>query len=260
MAHAHTTHHGHIHHVPKATLFKVFGALVFLTLLTVAASRVHLGPLNVPVAIGIAVIKASLVVTFFMALKYDNKVNALVMMIGVIFVGVFLTFTLFDTAFRGDLSNVGAMTIADEQRMAAIATGEIEAPTGGHEANAETGEPATPGGHEAGAAAAMTEGAHAEAAPADTLDAVALLQTYMCTSCHAVDNPNVMVGPSLFDVGSRLTAEEIRQSILEPDAVIAENFPPGVMKGTLQASGFYDKVTPEELDAMVNYLAERKGE
>ncbi|GEM_PF-1902609 len=258
MAHAHTTHHGHIHHVPKETLFKVFGALVFLTLLTVAASRVHLGPFNVPVAIGIAAVKASLVVTFFMALKYDNKVNALVMMIGVIFVGVFLTFTLFDTAFRGDLSNVDPMTIAEEQRMAAIATGEIEAPTGGHGTAAETAEPATPGGHEAGAAT-MAAGAHAEAAPADTLDAAALLQTYMCTSCHAVDNPNVMVGPSLYDVGSRLTPEEIRQSILEPDAVVAKNFPPGVMKATLQASGFYDKVTPEELDAIVNYLAERKG-
>ncbi len=249
MAHAHTTHHGHIHHVSKETLYKVFGALVFLTILTVAVSRVHLGPLHVPMAIAIAVAKASLVVTYFMGLKYDNRVNALVMMVGVLFVVIFLTFTLFDTAFRGDLSNVDAMTIAEQERQAAILTGTLETPTGGHEA---------PGGHEAAAAAPMAEGEHAAAA--DSLDAVSLLQTYMCTSCHAIDNPNVMVGPSLYDVGSRLSEEEIRQSILEPDAVVAEGFPSGVMKATLQASGFYDRVKPEEIDAMVQYLAERKGE
>lgn len=105
------------HHVlPKATLFKVFGGLIVLTILTVAVAYVPLGPLNVPIAIAIAAAKATLVVLFFMALKYDNPVNALTFTIGMIMVVVFITFTLFDTAFRGDLGNVSSQTVEEIER------------------------------------------------------------------------------------------------------------------------------------------------
>lgn len=109
--------HGH-HIIPKKTLYKVFGALVLLTILTaLTAEFVDIGALNVPLAIAIAGSKAALVATFFMALKYDNKVNTLVFMLGLIFVGVFLIFTLFDTVFRGDLGNVGSETISQIERL-----------------------------------------------------------------------------------------------------------------------------------------------
>jgi cytochrome c oxidase subunit 4 len=105
------------HHVlPKDTLFKVFGGLIVLTILTVAVAYVPLGPLTVPVAIGIATAKATLVVLFFMALKYDNPVNALTFTIGIIMVVVFITFTMFDTAFRGDLGNVAPQTVQEIER------------------------------------------------------------------------------------------------------------------------------------------------
>lgn len=107
---------GHHHVLPKATLFKVFGGLIVLTIVTVAAAYVPLGPLNVPVAIVIAASKATLVVLFFMALKYDNPVNALTFTIGIIMVFVFITFTMFDTAFRGDLSNVAPQTVEEMER------------------------------------------------------------------------------------------------------------------------------------------------
>ena len=103
------------HIVPKSLLLKVFGALILLTIITVGAAYVPLGPLTVPVAIGIAVAKASLVVLFFMHLKYDNPVNALTFTIGTIFVVVFITITLLDTAFRGDLGNVNQRTIKQLQ-------------------------------------------------------------------------------------------------------------------------------------------------
>lgn len=106
---------GH-HIVPKTVLLQVFGGLIALTILTVGAAYVPLGPLNVPVAIGIAVAKASLVVLFFMHLKYDNPVNALTFTIGTIFVVVFVGITLMDTVFRGDLSNVNAQTIEAMQQ------------------------------------------------------------------------------------------------------------------------------------------------
>ncbi len=115
-----SSQHGH-HVIPKKVLFTVFGALVFLTILTaVTAEYVDIGALNVPLALAIAGSKAGLVVTFFMALKYDNKVNTLVFMFGGVFAVVFLTFTLFDTAFRGDLGNVGEQTISEIERREAV--------------------------------------------------------------------------------------------------------------------------------------------
>lgn len=109
-------HHGH-HIIPIRTLLMVFGALVFLTIVTVATAKgLDLGPLNVPLAIVIAVAKAALVVMFFMALKYDNRVNLLTFTVGTIFVLVFLIFTWFDTGFRGDLGNVDPRTIDDIER------------------------------------------------------------------------------------------------------------------------------------------------
>jgi cytochrome c oxidase subunit 4 len=115
------------HHVlPKDTLFKVFGGLIVLTVLTVAVAYVPLGPLSVPVAIGIATAKATLVVLFFMALKYDNPVNALTFTIGIIMVVVFITFTMFDTAFRGDLGNVAPQTVQEIERQQEEAQQEMD--------------------------------------------------------------------------------------------------------------------------------------
>jgi len=93
----------------------VFGALVFLTVFTVISSQWDLGAFDVPVAMAIALTKASLVVVIFMALKWDNKVNAAILAVGVLFVIVFITFILFDTEFRGDLSNTTEGTIMEQQ-------------------------------------------------------------------------------------------------------------------------------------------------
>ena len=110
--------HAHEHHIAsKKLLFSVFGGLVALTALTViTAEFVDIGSFNIVLALLIAGGKAALVVTFFMALKYDNRVNTLVFAMGTIFVVVFLSFTLFDTVFRGDLGNVDTMTAADRER------------------------------------------------------------------------------------------------------------------------------------------------
>ncbi len=63
---------GHI--VPIPVFNKVFGALVVLTVITVAASRVDFGELNTVIAIFIASIKAFLVAYFFMHLKFEKKI------------------------------------------------------------------------------------------------------------------------------------------------------------------------------------------
>ena len=69
------------HHVrtshPRATYFTVFGTLMVLTAVTVAAAFTNLGVLNFPVALGIAITKATLVILFFMHAKYSSKLTKL---------------------------------------------------------------------------------------------------------------------------------------------------------------------------------------
>lgn len=103
------------HIVPKSVLLRVFGALLVLTGITVGVAYIPLGPLEAPIAIGIATVKSALVVLFFMHLKYDNPVNSLTFTIGTIFVIVFVAITLLDTAFRGDLGNVSQRTVQEIQ-------------------------------------------------------------------------------------------------------------------------------------------------
>ena len=61
---------GHI--IPRKTYVTVLITLLFLTLITVAVSRVDFGVMNIVVALVIASIKAGIVGLFFMHLKYEH--------------------------------------------------------------------------------------------------------------------------------------------------------------------------------------------
>jgi cytochrome c oxidase subunit 4 len=100
--------------MPYKILYGVFGALIFFTILTVLTAAVDLGGFNVPLALAIAGAKATLVVMFFMALKYDTRVNILVFSIGLIFVVIFLGFTMLDTEFRGTFDKTRGTTVRQE--------------------------------------------------------------------------------------------------------------------------------------------------
>ena len=90
----------HIHAGSMKLYLGVFGALIFFTLVTVGISYVHLGPLNLVVAIAIATVKAALVVTFFMHLKDDKRFITLMLLGGVFFIGIFFAYTMMDTDRR----------------------------------------------------------------------------------------------------------------------------------------------------------------
>lgn len=91
------------HITPLKTYLIVGLALFFLTIVTVAVSYIDLGPLNLVVALSIASIKAILVALFFMHLWWDNKLYFLIFTIAILFLAVFIIFTLFDVMTRGDL-------------------------------------------------------------------------------------------------------------------------------------------------------------
>ena len=93
---------GHVS--PKGVYYTIFGALMVLTAVTVGVAFVNLGPLNFPVAISIAIIKATLVILFFMHVKYSSRLTKLIIGGGLFFLMVLFTLTLTDYLSRGWLT------------------------------------------------------------------------------------------------------------------------------------------------------------
>jgi cytochrome c oxidase subunit 4 len=87
-----------VHVVPLRVLTAVWVALLILTGLTTAVSYVDWGRANLLVAMTIATAKATLVVLFFMHLKYDHKFNALVLLTALLFITLFIALTLIDSS------------------------------------------------------------------------------------------------------------------------------------------------------------------
>ena len=67
-----------VHVVPVRIYFAVFGSLMVLTAITVAVAYLDLGPLNTIVALVIAVSKATLVILYFMHVRYSPSLTKLV--------------------------------------------------------------------------------------------------------------------------------------------------------------------------------------
>ena len=93
---------GHI--TPTPLLLTILTALLFLTWLTVGVSYIVMGDLNIVVAMGVATIKATLVGLYFMHLRWDRPFNAIILVGSLLFLGIFLGFTLLDTGeYQEDL-------------------------------------------------------------------------------------------------------------------------------------------------------------
>ncbi|HEX5432107.1 MAG TPA: cytochrome C oxidase subunit IV family protein [Bryobacteraceae bacterium] len=97
--HAHTEVH---EHGGTAIYTKTLIALLLLTGLTVLAASIDFGSGNTPIALAIATLKASLVVLFFMHLRWEKPVYSIIGMAGFIFLGIFLGFCLIDANSRVD--------------------------------------------------------------------------------------------------------------------------------------------------------------
>jgi cytochrome c oxidase subunit IV len=85
------------HHIVSPKVYVVIIlTLLALTTLTVAASYIEMGVLNPIVALGIAVIKAVLVVLFFMHVKYSTKLTKLTVGAGIFTFLILVGMTLAD--------------------------------------------------------------------------------------------------------------------------------------------------------------------
>ncbi len=99
---AHAQAHTHAKHPTGKTFFLVLVALLVLTAITVAAAGINFGSpaVNAVIALLIASVKGSLVALYFMHLRYDKPLNAVIFCAGLLFLALFLIFCYIDVGSR----------------------------------------------------------------------------------------------------------------------------------------------------------------
>jgi cytochrome c oxidase subunit 4 len=89
------------HIVEKKTYCSVFVALMVLLAATVSISYVHLGRLNVFAALTIAAIKATLIILYFMHVRYSSRLLWIFVGVGFFWLGILFALTFSDVLTRG---------------------------------------------------------------------------------------------------------------------------------------------------------------
>ena len=103
------------HISPVSSYLTVFGTLMVLTTVTVAAAFTNLGSLNFPIAIAIAITKATVVVLFFMHVKYSSKLTKFVVASCLFFLACLFGLTFTDYLSRGWFTSPRGTTMAGTQ-------------------------------------------------------------------------------------------------------------------------------------------------
>jgi cytochrome c oxidase subunit 4 len=91
----------HVHVSPVRNYIGIFLALMVFTALTAWVAFQDLGALNDIVALSIAVTKMTLVVLFFMHVKYSSRLTKIVVVSGFLWLLILLAFTFADYKTRG---------------------------------------------------------------------------------------------------------------------------------------------------------------
>ena len=108
------------HLVPVRILLATGLGLLVLTVITVVAAQFDFGAANVAVALVIAGVKASLVVLFFMHLRWDRSFNLFIFVASLCFVLLFIGFALTDSIeYRSELERGDGVDVL--QRLTEIA-------------------------------------------------------------------------------------------------------------------------------------------
>ena len=92
------------HILPTRIYYTIFGILMLCTYLTVQIAFFDLGPLNIVAALVIAVFKATLVILFFMHVKYSTPLTRVVVLGSVFWLGILLVLTFSDYLTRARLT------------------------------------------------------------------------------------------------------------------------------------------------------------
>nr|WP_320012960.1 cytochrome C oxidase subunit IV family protein [uncultured Desulfobulbus sp.] len=88
------------HILSYKSLAQVLAALMVLTGVTIGVSYIHMGIFNVPIALAIACSKVSLVLLYFMHLKFEGKAIKISFICTICFLAIMISFTFWDVAYR----------------------------------------------------------------------------------------------------------------------------------------------------------------
>ena len=96
------------HLVPVSLYVVIWASLMVFTALTVFAATVELGIFNIVVALLIATIKGTLVILFFMHLRYSTELTMVTVVAAMFFLFLLLGLTMTDYLTRAWLTNPGS--------------------------------------------------------------------------------------------------------------------------------------------------------
>lgn len=88
------------HIIPYRTFVYVLAALILLTLTSVTLTRIYLGTLTVMAALGIAVFKSSLVLRYFMHLKFESRIYRVMVTLVILLLSTVIIVTFLDYLYR----------------------------------------------------------------------------------------------------------------------------------------------------------------
>ena len=88
------------HILPKRVYYTIFAILMFCTYLTVQIAFFDLGALNTIAAIGIACFKATIVILFFMHVKYSSRLTWVVVLGSIFWFAILIVLTMSDYLTR----------------------------------------------------------------------------------------------------------------------------------------------------------------
>jgi cytochrome c oxidase subunit 4 len=88
------------HILAKRVYYTIFAILMFCTYLTVQIAFFDLGPLNTIAALGIACFKATIVMLFFMHVKYSTRLTWAVVLGSIFWFGILIVLTMSDYLTR----------------------------------------------------------------------------------------------------------------------------------------------------------------
>jgi cytochrome c oxidase subunit 4 len=215
------------HAVPKRVLLGVFGLLCVLTAITVGVSYIDLGPANIWIALFVAVIKGSLVVMYFMHLRWDSPFNGVILIAAMFFVALFIGIAMLDS--KEYQPNLQAPEMIQQFTTASAGDAASGTPSGALlppdqvtailKSDSSASEPRI---HTLKYEDIV---ATAEKDPGDPKLGMALFQDRGCITCHTTSKDQAPRAPYLGDVTIRHTDPGyIFESILHPSAKIAEGF------------------------------------
>ena len=95
------------HHVSEKTYYIVFAALMALLVVTVGAAQIDFGPLNIAIALTIAIIKAVMIILYFMHVRYSSRLVWLFAGAGFFWLVIMIGITFADYLTRAWLPAAG---------------------------------------------------------------------------------------------------------------------------------------------------------